>query len=324
MFLKRMKKIKINKNLHLYLILTLFLGLISVVYYFYNQLNILKTTISQREMEISLLLDKLNILTKDLVNKTKQISNLQEAVQQKEQQIESQRIQIESLTLQVQSLQSQLGQTKEELEETQRLLRIAKKYEERVERGIYLSKAYKLLADYDKTIEIIKNITTIGTPRSDEEIWQRAKDIYNWLGENYQYCSDKGFCISEDYCTQIQFFSPDELLYYGSQDVLCGDCDDQAHLFAGMMYASGVSYNKVRVECGWVDSGYHCWNGVYVNGSWYRIDPVCSNPAKYIEFFGIKILLSGREFPTIHGNVDCFSSYELTAWYTPEGYHTIS
>jgi hypothetical protein len=54
-----------------------------------------------------------------------------------------------------------------------------------------------------------------------------------------------------------------------------------------------------------------------VNGSWYRIDPVCSNPSKYIEFFGIKILISGKEFPTSYQNVDCFSSYTLTEWYTP-------
>jgi len=259
------------------------------------------------------------------------INNLQNIIQQQTQQMEelqnkitNLQSQVESLTYQLQQTQGELKETTTELQETQRLLNIAKKYEERVERGIYLSKAYKLLGDYDKTINIVKNITTIGTPQTDEEIWERAKDIYNWLGENYQYCSDKGFCIDEDYCTQIQFFSPDELLYYSSQDVLCGDCDDQAHLFAGMMYASGVPHNKVRVECGNVEAGSHCWNAVYVNGGWYRIDPVCSNPAKYVEFFGIKILISGKEFPNTYKNVDCFSSYELMVWYTPEEYHTIS
>jgi hypothetical protein len=51
---------------------------------------------------------------------------------------------------------------------------------------------------------------------------------------------------------------------------------------------------------------------------------VCSNPAKYIEFFGIKILISGKEFPTSYQNVDCFSDYIIKEWYNPEGYYVVS
>jgi hypothetical protein len=54
---------------------------------------------------------------------------------------------------------------------------------------------------------------------------------------------------------------------------------------------------------------------------WNRVQnrPVCSNPAEYWEFFGFKFLISGKEFPTRYQNVDCFSSYTLSEWYTPEG-----
>jgi len=303
-----------------------------------SKIQLLTRSVSQRENEISLLLTKVSNLensitklTQDLSNKTQQISQLQEEIYQKDQEIEKQRIQIESLTLQVQSLNNQLSQTKgeltqtkEELEETTRLLNIAKLYEERVEEGINLSKAYILLGDYDETVNIVANITGISTPTTDQELWLRGKAIYDWLGLHYSYCSDKGFCIGENYCTQIQFFSPDELLYYSSQDVLCGDCDDKAQLFAGMMYASGVPHDKVRVECGIVPGGGHCWNAIYVNNQWYRIDPVCSNPASFVlEKFGLDFLLPATYPSNNYRNVDCFSSYETTCWYNPEGYHRV-
>ena len=160
------------------------------------------------------------------------------------------------------------------------------------------------------------------TPTSNEELWQRAGDIYDWLGANYEYCSDKGFCVGNS-CSQIQFFSPDELIYYGSQDVLCGDCDDQAQLFAGMMYASGVPYADVRVECGTVESGGHCWNGVRIDGEWHRVDQVCSNPAEYVDFFGYTYLASGELFPITAQNLDCFNTYSITSWYDPNGFNVV-
>jgi len=259
------------------------------------------------------------------------INNLESEVQQQKQEINELESKVTSLQTQVESLTyaltqktGELEKTASELSETTRLLNIAKKYEERVREGIDSSEAYKLLGDYDKTVGIVANITSVSRPRDDQELWSRARDIYNWLGNNYGYCPDRIFCIGGDYCAEIQYFSPDELLYYGSQGVLCGDCDDQAHLFAGMMYASGVTHDRVRVECGLVgEVAGHCWNGIYLNNRWYRIDPVCSDPAEYIEFFGIKIKISGREFPTTYQNVDCFSNYTLYHWYTPEGYNRI-
>ena len=242
--------------------------------------------------------------------KSEEISDLRSEVQAKNSRIENQDAQILNLNTQVQSLNSQLGQTRGQLEETSRLLDIAADYEDRVEQGIHLSKAYILLADYDRTIDIVQDIAKTGIPQNDADVRDRAKDIYYWLGNNYQYCSDKGFCVGESYCTQIQFFSPDEVVYYGSQDVLCGDCDDQAQLFVGMLYASGVSHNKARVECGSVPSGRHCWGAVDVGGSWYRIDPVCSSPSVYVSFFDWHISMTA--FPSSYRDVDCFDFYETS------------
>ncbi|MCK5022886.1 MAG: hypothetical protein KAS04_01800 [Candidatus Aenigmarchaeota archaeon] len=215
----------------------------------------------------------------------------------------------------------ELLQTEEELEETERLLEIAKLYEKRVKQGIDRSLAYELLNDYDETRNLIVGITSVQEPRNDAEMWERVKDIYDWLGEYYMYCFDKGICLG-NYCVQMQYFSPDELLF-GSQYNLCGDCDDYAQLFVGMMYASGVPHDKARVECGLVPGGGHCWAGVKISSGWYRIDPVCSDPAKYANYFDQEILVSGEEFPSEYQDVDCMQSYQMLSWYDVDGYHEV-
>ena len=311
-----------------YLIFSVLILIIIVLMYNLNNnmntINSLNKRVNQLENDVQNLVSDLQSKAKTIQQQTQTISDLAQDIKEKEQQIESQRIKIESLTSQVQSLSSELTQTKGELEETTRLLDIAKNYEERVQQGVNLNKAYILLGDYDKTVDIVADITDISKPNTNQELWLRGKKIYDWLGTYYDYCSDKGFCIGENYCTQIQFFSPDELLYYGSQDVLCGDCDDKAQLFAGMLYASGVSHDKVRVECGDVPGGRHCWNAIYVNNQWYRIDSVCSNPASFVlEKFGLGFLSSATYPSNDYRDVDCFSSYETTSWYNPEGYHTM-
>ncbi len=303
--------------------------LISAAIFLYLQNRKLSETIEQREEEISLLLDRVSEMEEEIQNKSQKINSLQDDVQTKEATIETQQtqianqeVEINNLNIQVSSLNQELGQTQTELQETSRLLGIAQNYEERVQQGIDLTKAYVLLGQYEKTKDIVSGITGISTPSNDSELWLRGKQIYDWLGSNYQYCSDKGFCIDETYCTQIQFFSPDELLYYGSDDVLCGDCDDKAQLFAGMMYASGVSHEKVVVACGTVPEGAHCWNLIRIGGDWYRIDPVCSDPAGFVlERFGLGFLSSSSYPSNEYRNVDCFNSYYSSSWYNPEGYY---
>lgn len=321
-----------SKNI-LLIILAISTGIILIIssqfYVTYQNLKLAEQTITEQgqaiesqQQTIQSHEGTIQSQTQTIQNQQNTIKSLQTQVSNLQDEVSTLQNQVTILEGQVNTLQNQLGETTAELEETTRLLNVAQEYEERVEQGVYLSKAYKLLGDYDKTVGIVASFTNTFTPTTDRELWERAEDIYNWLGNNYDYCSDKGFCVG-DSCTQIQFFSPDELLYYGSQHVLCGDCDDQAQLFAGMMYATGVPYDKVRVECGSVPAGGHCWSGIYVGGNWYKIDPVCSNPAEYWDFFGYKFLISGKEFPTNYQDVDCFSSYTLTSWYTPEGYHTV-
>ena len=282
-----------------------------------SQNNTLADSLTQREKEV-------DMLSKKISEKSQEISMLISDIQLKTEEINAKNTQIEILESTVDSLEFELGEAEENLEETTRLLDVAKEYEERVQQGTDLNKAYILLRDYDKTAGIVEDITDMSFPENDQELWERGKDIYDWLGIHYDYCSDKGFCIKENYCAQIQFFSPDELLYYGSQDVLCGDCDDKAQLFAGMMYASNVPYNKVRVVCGKVPGGGHCWNELYLNNNWYRIDPVCSNPGTFVlEQFGLGFL-SPSTYPSgDYRNVDCFGSYETDSWYDTEGFHSV-
>lgn len=314
---------EIYKEHFTYIILTIIIILlVGIIFNNTTTINRLNGRINQIESDVQTLASDLQDKTETIEQQNQTITGLEEDIESKEEKIQNQKSRIESLTSQVNYLNSQLTQTEEELEETSNLLDIAQDYQDRVQQGTTLDKAYSLLGDYDKTVNIVSNITGVSTPDTDQELWERGKEIYDWLGNNYDYCSDKGFCIDESSCAQIQFFSPDELLYYGSQDVLCGDCDDKAQLFAGMMYASGVSHDKVRVECGSVPSGGHCWNGIYVNNQWYRIDPVCSDIGTFVlEKFGLDFLLTQTYSSSEYRDVDCFHSYETTSWYNPEGYH---
>ncbi len=264
-------------------------------------------------------------LNQTVLSKDRNIEWLRSIMKKVKEDLEAKKSELEGTKNTLTLTEQELEYTEAELEETLRLLDVAKMYEQRVREGMELQYAYKLLGEYENTRDIVSGFMDVSEIRNDAEIWERAGKVYNWLGDNYAYCSDKGFCIGDEYCNQIQFFSPDELVYYGSNDVLCGDCDDQAHLFVGMLYASGVSHENVRVECGTVEAGGHCWAGVKTISGWYRVDPVCSNPVEYLDFFGIgvQVSLPIKQFPSSPKDVDCFSSYQLDFWYTPEGYHVM-
>ncbi len=304
-----------------FLVLLFFITIISLssAQYYKNRIVFLNQTWNKEKNDIleQLELQKerttsvkklLDVREKEIINLTNRIRILNN--------------EIWNLNFQYNITKSNLEFTETQLGQTQMLLDIAENYQERVRQGTILSESYKLLGDYDKVKEIIVNKIGISTPTTEKEKWEIAKVMYDWLGTSYSYCSDKGFCVGEQ-CTQIQFFSPDELLIYGSQDVLCGDCDDKAHLFAGMLYASGIPHREVMVVCGYIPEGYHCWNRIFVNNRWYRIDPVCSNVGTLLlEHFGLDFL-SEKAFPlNEYRDVDCFSSYEAKSGYTADGYYS--
>jgi len=296
-----------------------------------NELKDLKYYSSTQANKISSLDGKINSLenqkeelSNTIQNKEDIIHTQQNTINYQSSVIDEQRAEIAAQQQSIDYLSSKLGQTTQELGTVTNWYNIAKQYEERVNQGVSLSLAYNLLSDIDLTEKWIKSrgITSYWVTNDDAEIWSRAEDIYIWLGNNYDYCSDRAFCVGSS-CTQLQFFSPDELIG-GSTDALCGDCDDQAHLFVGMMYASGIPNDRVRVECGQVSSGGHCWAGVNVNNQWYRVDPVCASPSVYVPIFGSRISLFGTSFSGEYENVDCFSYYDLEEWYTPnQGYNYV-
>ena len=300
------------------------IGLIYIIYVGITTIDSLNNDIDILETNVENLNTNLNEKKATIQEQYGTINNLEDDVEEKESEIGGLNLQVDSLGIKLGQTKEELGETQGELKETTRLLSTAKNYEERVQQGIDISQAYMLLGDYDKTVNIVSTFTSTTTPTNDQELWERGKVIYDWLGLNYQYCSDKGFCIDGNNCGQIQFFSPDELLYYGAQDVLCGDCDDKAQLFAGMLYASGVSHDLVRVECGVVPPGGHCWNGIFINNNWILIDPTCSDPSNLIlERFGIEELPLASYPINEMRHVTCFDSYGMTSWYNPDGFYDV-
>lgn len=273
----------------------------------------LEKTVEEQQQKIFEQENKLAEQQKTIATQQKQMQELQS--------------QISVLSNQVNALNLELGKTSETLQETQTKLNVAENYQERVNQGINRQKAYLLLSDIDSTRQLMPYITQTTSNPSDQEIWQRAKDIYNWMGKNFKYTGDRAICIGND-CVQFQYWSPDELLSLAKEpsklNQPTGDCDDFAQLFAGMMLASNVPNEKVLVVCGNVPSGGHCWNSIKINDKQYYVDPVCSNATNIINFFGLQWNAQTKTFPTNPEMVLCFSSYMPTAYYNQQGYWQVN
>ncbi|MFH1399464.1 MAG: transglutaminase domain-containing protein [Candidatus Woesearchaeota archaeon] len=263
---------------------------------------------------------------------TGQLGELNATIKGKDSRIAEQRTEIASLTKQIQELKAEIYNLKTQLEETKSQLQVttekyeeAKPYQERIESGQNIYQAYTLLSDYqDYTRPII--LTYLGLsypvrPSNDEELWERGRQVYQWLSSNYEYQGDKGLRIGDTF-EQFQFYSPDELLM--SDNARGGDCDDFAMLFAGMMYASGVPEDKVWLVCGTVENGGHCWDTIVMSNGNYRVDPVCSQKESVFSILGINILeVQGASYPSTKTNVVCFDEYSAQIRMNPSGYFLI-
>ncbi|MFW9880121.1 MAG: transglutaminase domain-containing protein [Candidatus Thorarchaeota archaeon] len=241
----------------------------------------------------------------------KEIGTKQATITQKEQEISS--------------LRKELQKVKDELQSMTRKYEEAKPYQERVSQGQNLQESYNLLSDYeDYAKDIILDYLGLSSPTipsNDNQLWERGRKIYDWLSANYDYCGDKGLRVGTSFY-EFQFYSPDELLM--SDNERCGDCDDFATLFAGLMYASGVPKNKVWVVCGKVPEGGHCWNWLSLDSSTYRVDPVCSQKQTILNILGLDLGIKGAYYTSTIKNVDCFSEYEPSIKMNPMGYYPIS
>jgi len=264
---------------------------------------------------------QISSLKKDLIDEQQENS-------QKQNEISSLNYELEEIKDELYQMNSKYLQTLNELMVTQSVLNKTLPYYERVIRGTSLKIYYTLLGDYDDYAEpeILEylNLDKPTNPKDDYELWERGQKIYTWLSKNYRYCGDKGLKITTSY-QSFQFFSPDELMM--SDNSRCGDCDDFATLFAGLMYASGVPEDKVFVVCGGAgqENLNHCWNWLYTNDKLYTIDGVCSQ-TKIINNLFDRIIFDkdyynlktpyGDEF----GNVGCFSEYNPKMFMTPSNY----
>lgn len=207
-----------------------------------------------------------------------------------------------------------------ELYSANKKLEYAEPIVDRYQRGINLAKYHTLLADYDDYAEplILKylGLSEPTAPVTEEQLWERAGKIYDWISARYTYCGDRGLRFGSSY-VQFQFFSPDELLSVDNN--WCGDCDDFATLFAGLMYASGVPQEKVYVVCGEADGGGHCWNWLSAGGRIRTIDTVCTQSKSVIDVLGHKLWeKENYPFPATFGDAKCFNKYDAYFWMSPD------
>lgn len=310
------------------IILILVVGLLVVSYLAYsnykwavyqnNRVSQLESERSSLQSQINNLNSEIDDLNFELQTKKSEISDLKYEIEQKKKEIQR-------LQTKVNELEEELGITKTQLEETTQLYEEAKPYQERVNRGQNLGEYYNLLSDnqdYTKPIILQElGLSSPNIPANDNELWERGRIIYNWLSNNYKYCGDKGLRVGTTFY-EFQFYSPDELLM--SDNARCGDCDDFATLFSGMMYASGVPENKVWVVCGTVPAGGHCWNWLVLSDKTYRIDPVCSQKQTIINILGLDLGIKGAYYTSTKENAQCFSEYNEQMKMNPNGFYSLS
>lgn len=315
------KKNKFTIILIIGILITSYIAYTNYDWAMYQNNRVLEITSERNSLEsqINNLNAEINDLSFELQTKTTEISTLNYEIEQKKKEIQI-------LQTRVNKLEEELGITKMQLEETTQLYEEAKPYQERVERGQNLGEYYTLLSDnqdYAKPIILEElGLSSPTTPSNDNELWERGRKVYNWISSNYKYCGDKGLRVGTTFY-EFQFFSPDELLM--SDNARCGDCDDFATLFAGLMYASGVPENKVWVVCGGAgqETLNHCWNWLSLNTQTYRIDSICSQKQTIFSIFGWNLDTQSAYYTSTKENVQCFSEYHEQMKMNPSGYYNI-
>lgn len=308
-----------------FLILIIFFAFITFNQYQKNQslnnrINSLYLEKENIESELNNLILEVDNLKKDINEKDNTIKyqeaniiNLNYLIQQKE-------AEIESLKIEIRLIENELANTKKDLSKTTSLYQQAKPYEERVIQGQNIWLAYQLLDDYEDYAQpIILDYLGLSQPKkpvNNQELWERGKQVYNWLSDNYYYCGDRGLRVENTF-NEFQFSSPDEMLI--SDNARCGDCDNYAFLFAGLMYASGVSENDVWVVCGTVPAGGHCWNWIVLDNTAYIVDPVCSEKEDRFKFLNFRWSVQNTKYSDTPKNIGCFESYESYMRMNPKG-----
>lgn len=90
------------------------------------------------------------------------------------------------------------------------------------------------------------------------------KTIYNFINKNIKYDYDLAFKVSEKIITS---YIPNPIATLKTEK---GICYDIASLFAAMCKTQNIPCYIIKGEYKGVP---HAWNNVYINNTWYKIDP---------------------------------------------------
>lgn len=126
----------------------------------------------------------------------------------------------------------------------------------------------------DQNVVYLNSIQNISWNSDDEPIefgrellknklWNstKIKTLYNYMINNMSYDYDKIPDLKPDYV-------PDIVITF---DEMKGICYDYSALFASIHRSQGIPVKLVKGYSKFVE-GYHAWNEIYINESWYIID----------------------------------------------------
>jgi len=92
---------------------------------------------------------------------------------------------------------------------------------------------------------------------------EKVLAIHNYIASTFRY--DDAFAADVS-SGRVRCYTPDTNAVLEAKK---GVCYDFSALFAAMCRSQGIA---CKLEKGYLSSGYHAWNSVYLNGSWSTVD----------------------------------------------------
>lgn len=123
-----------------------------------------------------------------------------------------------------------------------------------------------LVSTYDASFSQgdLTNITSNSICENISDTKTKVQNIYDFINKNIEYDYDLAFKVSEKIITS---YIPNPV---ATLETKKGICYDIASLFAAMCKTQNIPCYIVKGEYNGIS---HAWNNVYIDNTWYKIDP---------------------------------------------------
>ena len=162
--------------------------------------------------------------------------------------------------------------------------------------------------DYEKANKYTDKLFTdigipYGYPKSENEIWDRIANLWNWLATHVQLDAVAYGTISSQYNSWPSIL--DYAKYYAAKGGLVwAACFSKAHLFASLLGRIIPIRRRIllaeahHTEAGASPTATHVYIAIYVSDRWFYLDPAAL-PFSPFPIFGSRQSLGVASFPSV-------------------------